>query len=320
MANEQLVILNKKKGTIKGQIANFKNFLAKYREEEPDAIKLGLHLQRLKNTSKKFDDIQDQIELLDTETPHIDLGLDRYAIQDDYLLASTQPADQSTGTIDRTLDIQQTKRRVKLPLATLPTFSGRYEEWLAFRGSFTSLIHDQTDLTNVEKLQYLKSALKADAAQKISVFSITEENYNRVWQLLEKTYQDTRLIISRHLSLILRLPVQEKQTSEVLIKLSDDTQHHMLSLASLGVKISKEILVQNIDEKLHKTTLEKWDNTLKPNELPRLDDMLEFLYRTATRLSQRESQNKNLSKDTSSTPASFGSQRNTKTAFLTSTI
>ncbi|XP_033223491.1 uncharacterized protein LOC117177107 [Belonocnema kinseyi] len=293
MANEQLVILNKKKGTIKGQIAHFKNFLAKYREEEPDAIKLGLHLQRLKNTFEKFDDIQDQIELLDTEIPHIDLVLDRYAIQDDYLeivadgeclLTSTQPADQSTGTIDRTLDVQQTKRRVKLPLATLPTFSGRYEEWLAFRDSFTSLIHDQTDLTNVEKLQYLKSALKADAAQKISVFSITEENYNRAWQLLEKTYQDTRLIISRHLSLILRLPVQEKQTSEGLIKLADDTQQHMLSLASLGLKISEEILVQNIEEKLHKTTLEKWDETLKRNEFPKLDNMLEFLYRTAARL------------------------------------
>ncbi|XP_033213814.1 uncharacterized protein LOC117170880 [Belonocnema kinseyi] len=278
---------------------------------------------------KRFDDIQDHIELSDTETPHIDLVLDRYAVQDDYLeivadgqrlLASTQPADQSTGTIDRTLDVQQTKRRVKLPVATLPTFSGRYAEWLAFRDSFTSLIHDQTDLTNVEKLKYLKSALKADEAQKISVFSITEENYNGAWQLLEKTCQDTRIIISRHLSLIMRLPVQEKQTSEGLIKLADDTQQHMLSLASLGVKISEEILVQNIEEKLHKTTLEKWDETLKRNKFPKLDDMLEFLYRTATRLSQREFQNKSLSKDTSSTPGSSGNQRNAKTAFLTSTI
>ncbi|XP_033212462.1 uncharacterized protein LOC117170053 [Belonocnema kinseyi] len=248
MGNEQLVILNKKKGTIKGQIANFKNFLAKYREEEPDAIKLGLHLQRLKNTFEKFDDIQDQIELLDTETSHIDLVLDHYAIQDDYL------------KLWRT-----TKRRVKLPLATLPTFSGRYEEWLNFRDSFISLIHDQTDLTNLEKLQ-------------------------------------------------------EKQTSEGLIKLAEDAQQHMLSLASLGVKISEEILVQNIEEKLHKTTLEKWDETLKRNEFPKLDDMLEFLYRTATRLSQCESQNKSLSKDTSSTPGSSGNQRNAKTAFLTSTI
>lgn len=179
---------------------------------------------------------------------------------------------------------------MKLPQAALPTFDGRYEDWLGFKDSCTFLIHDQTDLNNIEEMQYLKSAFQGEVAQQKSIFSITEENYTRAWELLEKIYADKRLIISLHLSLILRLPVQEKQTSEGLIKLADETQH-MLSLASLGVNVSEEILVQNIEEKLHRQTLEKWDETLKRNLFPKLDTMLEFLYRTATRLSQRETQN-----------------------------
>ncbi|XP_043474407.1 uncharacterized protein LOC122506352 [Leptopilina heterotoma] len=186
--------------------------------------------------------------------------------------------------------------------SNIPTFDGKIEDWLSFKNSFSSLIHEQTDLTNIEKLQYLKSALKGEAARKISIFPISENNYLQAWELLEKTNGDKRLIISRHLSLILRLPVQEKQTSEGLIKLADETQQHRLSLMSLGVNISEEILVQNIEEKLHKSTLDKWDETLKRNEFPKLDDLFEFLYRTATRLTQREVKNPPNPKITNNAP------------------
>lgn len=109
------------------------------------------------------------------------------------------------------------------------------------------------------------------------------------------------------------MPVQEKQISEGLIRLADETQQHMLSLASLGIKISEEILVQNIEEKRYKQTLEKWRKNLKRNEFPKLDDMFEFLYRTATRLSKRETQNS--SKNFSNTSSCSGNQKNAKQYF-----
>ena len=198
-------------------------------------------------------------------------------------------ASITSDNINNEAPVQSARsRRVKLPEATLPSFSGRYEEWLSFKDEFTSLIHEQDDLTNIQKLQYLKSAVTGEAAKKIKTMSITDENYHRAWTLLEKAYADERLIISKHLSLLLRLPVQTKETAEGLCKLADDTLQHVESLAALGVNVSEEILVQNLEEKLHKNTVDKWDETIKGGSFPKLDQMTEFVYITAKRLSKRD--------------------------------
>ena len=89
------------------------------------------------------------------------------------------------------------------------------------------MIYEQDDLANIQKLQCLKSAVTGEAAKKIKTMSITDENYQRAWTLLEKAYADERLIISIHLSLLLRLPVQTKETTEGLCKLADDTLQHV---------------------------------------------------------------------------------------------
>ena len=101
----------------------------------------------------------------------------------------------------------------------------------------------------------------------------TDENYLRAWTLLEKAYADERLIVSKHLSLLLKLPVQTKETTEGLCELSDDTLQHVESLAALGVNVSEEILVQNLEEKIHKNTVNKWDETIKGGSFLKLGQM-----------------------------------------------
>lgn len=61
------------------------------------------------------------------------------------------------------------KRRIKLPEAPLPTFDGKYENWLSFKNAFSNMIGSQTDLSDVDKLHYLKSALRDEAASKIRI-------------------------------------------------------------------------------------------------------------------------------------------------------
>ena len=106
--------------------------------------------------------------------------------------------------------------------------------------------------------------------------------------LLEKTYSDERLIVGRHLTLLLHLPVQVKETAEGLRQLADETQQHIESLKTLRVDVTKQIIVQLLEEKLHRTTAEKWEETLERGVFPKLEKMLEFLYETVSRLSKRE--------------------------------
>ena len=54
--------------------------------------------------------------------------------------------------IERNSNSAVTKRRIKLPEASLPKFSGKYKDLLSFRDRFTSMIHNQDGLNNIEKL------------------------------------------------------------------------------------------------------------------------------------------------------------------------
>lgn len=56
------------------------------------------------------------------------------------------------------------KSQVKLPIIKLPTFNGNVEEWKRYADIFKTLIHD-SDLSNVQKHQYLVGSLSGPAAK-----------------------------------------------------------------------------------------------------------------------------------------------------------
>ncbi|KYN09503.1 hypothetical protein ALC57_18371 [Trachymyrmex cornetzi] len=62
---------------------------------------------------------------------------------------------------------------------------------------------------------------------------------------------------------------------------------HVASLNALGVDVGSEILVNIIESKLPKNTAEKWEETLGRDEFPKIDELYEFLCRTAVHVSKR---------------------------------
>jgi len=88
------------------------------------------------------------------------------------------------------------RRRIKLPEASLPTFDGKFKNWLTFQNAFDSMIGSQTDLTDIDKLHYLKSASLTEAGNKIKIFSIDGVNYTKAWELLEQSYEIKRILIT----------------------------------------------------------------------------------------------------------------------------
>ncbi|XP_066585196.1 uncharacterized protein [Prorops nasuta] len=150
------------------------------------------------------------------------------------------------------------------------------------------MIDSQDDLSELDKLHYLKSAMTGEAATKLQILSIDGINYVKAWELLEKAYGVKRILISRHLSMILNAWPLDKENSKGLTQLTDNTQQHIASLKALGISVRQEIIVQILEGKLPQTTIEKWEESLTRDEFPTLDQMLDFLYKTAVSASIRE--------------------------------
>lgn len=296
---DRIKLLVQKRTSLKSQITNLTNLIER---EQYDKATLRIRMNRVTELYYKYEEFNDELLLLES----IDQHKDEFAnVQDRFYVlvgkverilnppasstdtdsaSNATPLGSGTATCATTV---YTKRRVKLPEAALPKFDGRIENWLSFKNSFVTMIDSQTDLDDVQKLQYLKAALIGEAANKLKILSIEGSNYVKAWELLKRSYEVKRILISRHISLLLNLPLVEKETTDSLSKLADDAQQHVASLAALGVAVGSEILVNILESKLPKPTAEKWEETLSRDEFPKIDELYEFIYKTAVRVSKR---------------------------------
>ncbi|GAB1869625.1 DUF1758 domain-containing protein [Camponotus japonicus] len=295
---DQIKLIVQKRTSLKAQITNLNNLFDK---NKIDDATLRLRIARLTELFHAFEDHHDELMVLEPNENYQD---EFHALQERYYdlagkvenhlkRASTSNSDIDTSNVvnrvnQSTPSMTDKKRRIKLPEAPLPTFDGKYESWLSFKNAFRNLIDSQSDLSDVDKLYYLRSALKGDAANKIKIFAIDGINYSKAWEVLERAYEVKRILISRHLSAILNLPTLDKETTVGLSKIADETQQHLASLNALNVSVGQEMIVHILESKLPKNTLEKWETSLDRDEYPALELLYEFLYKTAVCASKRE--------------------------------
>ena len=81
------------------------------------------------------------------------------------------------------------KMKVKLPKINMARFSGKIHEWQGFWDCFCSAIHDNPELAEVDKLQYLKGALDESAAFVIAGIPMTDASYSIAIDLLKKRFR-----------------------------------------------------------------------------------------------------------------------------------
>ncbi|XP_039309629.1 uncharacterized protein LOC113004665 [Solenopsis invicta] len=280
----------------KSQITNLTNLLDK---GAVDNAALKLRIARLTDVYHSFEDQNLELEVLDPNDNHQEEFLSlqtRFfdlAGRIESILNVRNASDPSTSSNASQSDAADSvtavkKRRIKLPEAPLPTFDGKFESWLSFKNAFRSMIGDQNDLTDIDKLHYLRSALKGEAANKIKILEIDGISYAKAWELLERSYEVKRILVHRHISCIVNLPALDKESTAGLTKLADDTQQHLASLAALGASVGTDMIVYHLESKLPKGVLKEWEATLKREELPNLDQLYEFIYKSAVCASRSE--------------------------------
>ena len=78
---------------------------------------------------------------------------------------------------------------VKIPKLDLPSFSGRYTEWMSFIDLFTASVDSNTTLPVAQKPQDLKTSVNEEPHRLISSLTITNTNNSAALNILRKRYE-----------------------------------------------------------------------------------------------------------------------------------
>lgn len=126
---------------------------------------------------------------------------------------------------------------VRLPKIDLPSFNGSYETWMCFYDSFKSMVYTKTNISSIEKLHYLRSCLKGEAATVIQSLETSEANYDIAWTLLTERYDHKRVIIQNHLKLLLEQPGCARPSASSIRQMLDNINTHTRALKVLGLPV-----------------------------------------------------------------------------------
>lgn len=216
-----------------------------------------------------FDDAQAAVEVVIDEEKLLD-DIQKSGMYRDSVcmlrarLAAAQQ-DEAVTTSSRT------GAEVNLPKLNLPTFDGNVERWLLFWESFDACVHS-SDLPDIQKLSYLRSLLKGEAAKSIGGLALTAANYGAAIDILKKRYGRPEKLVFLHIQSLLNL----KEPN--LVALQDSLLSHIRSLEALDVGGDKYgvILTPLVLSKLPEDVRMEWARTSEGHEGD-LCHLLEFL-------------------------------------------
>ena len=86
-----------------------------------------------------------------------------------------------------------------------------YIQWLTFRDTYECLIHENDELSDIQKFHYLRAAVKGEAAQVIESITISSNNYTLAWKMLTERYSNEYLLKKRHLQPMFCIATKRKK-------------------------------------------------------------------------------------------------------------
>lgn len=298
VAAARLKSLKAKRAQIKSQCTRFRTYVNELDEQNTSVIELRQRLQKINQTWDGFD-IQAAIEDLevnpDDVTGHNE---ERRSFEEKYFSITSDletlierkvgaPHMLSVNQVPRNLlegtptmqGSSALNEHLKLPRVNLPTFAGAFEDWMQFRNMFSSMIDQNATLPNIQKMQYLISALKGEAREVISSIEISEENYIEAWNMLKERYDDTSLIIQRHIRALFEMPVIHKENHLLLRRLLDNVLKHLRALKSLKRPTDQwdDLIIYLITSRLDQKTSKAWEILVRREEIPTLKQLTDFL-------------------------------------------
>ena len=168
---------------------------------------------------------------------------------------------------------------VKLPKLDVPTFDGNLLNWKMFWEQFTVSVHVRSNLTDAEKLAYLRHALKDGSAKSVvEGLSRSGDHYDEAITCLKTRYDRPRLIHQAHVRKIIEIPSLKDGSGKELRRLHDTAQQHLRALKALGHDPSGSFITSLLELKLDVNTMFEWQRHSQASaDVPHFKHLLEFI-------------------------------------------
>ncbi|XP_017475849.1 PREDICTED: uncharacterized protein LOC108366080 [Rhagoletis zephyria] len=227
---------------------------------------LKIKLVLVERHNNALEELQTQLEKLDESQLEED---HRAAFEQSYIQAkaaltdrmATLQAMESPQQFSSTHIFNERKQagRIYLPKLQLTRFSGEQRDWLDFYNVFSTLVHNNKDLSDVEKFQYLRSCLADKASRLIQSLEVTSVNYKVALELIVAWFNNSRLIFQAHMQQISDIPPLSSATVPALRNFIDIVNVNLRAM-QYWPQPSKEVMefCCTVSKKIDAPTLTRW--------------------------------------------------------------
>ncbi|UYV60317.1 hypothetical protein LAZ67_1000810, partial [Cordylochernes scorpioides] len=256
-------------------------------EVSNETIRLEIMGEELKEIKEKIEKLYD--ELFSLDEVDIDKESEAYDGSMNKIGSLRVKIENERKLKDKLADIKPngSQANIKLPQFDLPIYDGDRGNWINFKELFLTTIDAHPGLTNIQKLQYLNSAVKGEAARLIRGFPLLSENYGQAWSTLLSRYDNPRELAYAQVSKIFSLRAIKNPSAKCLHEFMDVCNEAIRNLETLELKRNQlvdVILVHFLQQKLSENLRLDWELSVD-NTLPSYDKFIAFISRHARSMS-----------------------------------
>lgn len=172
----------------------------------------------------------------------------------------------------------QSGTNIALPKIELPKFDGDVVQWCSFRDMFLSLVHNNQNISDIERFHFFKSCLSGPALAVIKSIPLTADNYSIAWNALQKSFENNRLLATAHIDRLFAFSALKMESTSSLAAFVNTFRENVAAIKALGIKDISGFLLFYIGARvLDVETRRLYEASIPQSEIPTLDSLLDFV-------------------------------------------
>ena len=173
-------------------------------------------------------------------------------------------------------------KAVQLPKIALPTFHGDLMEWAQFWSQFKQAVHNNPELTNPNKLAYLRDSIRdPDTCALLYCGTENDGYYDKMVDVLQQRFNQTRVIHANHCRTLADMKSVKHNRAD-LTKFANSVYTAVSGLKHTGQFDASPIITSLVVSALPKQLQEDWEErTEGSKQVPEAEDFVDFVRKKA---------------------------------------